>query len=291
MLPRDAALAVAVATVWGVAFVATEFALQSFTPPQLTAIRFILAALPILFVRKPDIAWPTLIVLGSFLFLGQFMLQFFAFETGLPPGVASVAIHTQALFTVVIAALVLREIPTRRQIIGLGVAAGGLICVGASVGGDLTALGLMLAIAAAISWGIGNVMLKRVGKVDLLSLMIWMSVVPPLPALAFGWATGEQPGVFEAIGDASSISILAVIYLGIISTTVAYAIWARLLAAYPAAKVAPFALLAPCTGILASYLVFGETFGPLRGAGMVLVVIGIALSVLGGRAKQAREIA
>ncbi len=290
MLPRDAALAVAVATVWGVAFVATEFALQNFSPPQLTAIRFILAALPILFIRKPDIAWPTLIVISGFLFLGQFMLQFFAFEAGLPPGVASVAIHTQALFTVLIAAIVLKELPTKRQVTGLCVAVVGLVLVGASIGGDLTSLGLGLAIAAAVSWGIGNVMLKRVGKIDLLALMIWMSVVPPLPALAFGWFTGEQPNVLDALQEASMISILAVIYLGVISTTVAYAIWARLLGIYPAAKVAPFALLAPCSGILASYLVFGETFGPLRGAGMGLIVIGIALSVLGGRAKHAREI-
>ena len=55
MTARDIAFAVSVAIIWGFAFIATEFALQSFSAPQLTALRFILAALPVLFIRRPDV--------------------------------------------------------------------------------------------------------------------------------------------------------------------------------------------------------------------------------------------
>jgi len=48
--------------------------------------------------------------------------------------------------------------------------------------------------------------------------------------------------------------------------------------------VVPFALLVPFVGSAASSLVFGETFGPLRLAGMVTVVGGIAIMVLAKRA-------
>lgn len=283
MTPRDMALAVAVAVVWGVAFVATEFALQSFTPPELTVIRFTLAALPVLFVRRPDIPWRTLIVLGTLLFALQFLLQFFAYNAGLPPGVASVAIHTQALFTVVIAALVLRERPTPKQIVGLAVAAFGLLLVGASVGNDLTVAGLGLAIAAALSWAIGNVMLKRLGKVDMLAMMIWLCIVPPLPALALSVLMGDNPNLIDSVREATIESLLAALYLGLISTAIGYTIWGRLLNTYKAVQVAPFALLAPCAGVLTSFLVFHETFGALRGAGMALIVVGIAVCVLGQR--------
>ena len=57
-------------------------------------------------------------------------------------------------------------------------------------------------------------------------------------------------------------------------------IWGRLLRRYPAATVTPFALLVPFVGGYSSALVFGERFGPLRLAGMALVLLGIAVIVL-----------
>ncbi|HMI17252.1 MAG TPA: EamA family transporter, partial [Bradyrhizobium sp.] len=71
--------------------------------------------------------------------------------------------------------------------------------------------------------------------------------------------------------------------LGGISTSIAYWLWGRLLRDYTAAQVVPFALLVPFVGSAASSAVFGETFGPLRLAGMVTVVGGIAVMLLSKR--------
>ncbi|MBO6520187.1 MAG: EamA family transporter [Rhodospirillales bacterium] len=282
MKPTDVILAILVAVTWGVAFIATEFALQSFTPSQLTGFRFVLAALPLFFVRKPDIPWTLLIALGLFLFTGQFMFLFFSYKAGMPPGLASVATHTQALFTIIIAALVLREIPTTKQISAVAIAFIGLGLVFASVGGELTYLGLCLTLSGALSWAVGNNILKRLGHVDMLALMIWLSIVPPLPAFAVSWLFGDSFDLIATFQNASMISLLSLGYLGIVSTTVAFAIWGRLLNTYPAVMVTPFALFAPIAGVLASYLVFGESFGTLRGAGMILIMIGVAGTVLLG---------
>ena len=285
MTARDIALAVSVAIIWGFAFIATEFALQSFSAPQLTALRFILAALPVLFIRRPDVSWGVLIALGSFLFIGQFMMLFFAYKVGMPPGLASVATHTQALFTIILAAVVMAEVPGPRRVFGIVIAFAGLALVAASVdgGGELTYLGLALTLLGALSWSVGNVILKRLGRVDMLALIIWLSVVPPLPALMLSVALGDTPGLADALAAASWKSWLSVLYLGLISTTVAYAVWGRLLNIYPAAQVTPFALFAPCAGVIGSYLVFGETFGPLRATGVVLIFIGVAVTVIGRR--------
>ena len=285
MTARDIAFAVSVAIIWGFAFIATEFALQSFSAPQLTALRFILAALPVLFIRRPDVSWGVLIALGSFLFIGQFMMLFFAYKVGMPPGLASVATHTQALFTIILAAVVMAEVPGPRRIFGIVIAFAGLALVAASVdgGGELTYLGLALTLLGALSWSVGNVILKRLGRVDMLALIIWLSVVPPLPALMLSVALGDTPGLADALAAASWKSWLSVLYLGLISTTVAYAVWGRLLNIYPAAQVTPFALFAPCAGVIGSYLVFGETFGPLRATGVVLIFIGVAVTVIGRR--------
>ncbi|WNK01498.1 EamA family transporter [Thalassospiraceae bacterium LMO-JJ14] len=285
MKATDVMLAVSVAVIWGLAFVATEFALESFTPAQLTGFRFLLAALPVFFVKKPDISWLLLIALGLFLFTGQFMFLFFSYKAGMPPGLASVATHTQALFTILIAAFVLREIPLPRQISAVAIAFIGLGFVFASVDGELTYLGLCLTLSGAVSWSIGNTILKRLGNVDMLALMIWLSLVPPIPAFLFSYAIGDSFDLIAQFQNASTVSLLSLGYLAIVSTTVAFAVWGRLLNTYPAVMVTPFALFAPCAGVLASYLIFDEGFGPLRGAGMVLIMIGVAGTVLMGPRK------
>ena len=90
MNARHTALAILISIIWGCAFVATKLGLQSFTPSQLTALRFLIACLPAVLLQRPALRWTTLLGIGLTLFAGQFLLLFFAMELGLPPGVASI---------------------------------------------------------------------------------------------------------------------------------------------------------------------------------------------------------
>ena len=258
---------------------ATGLALDSFSPPALTALRFAIAALPALVLPRPPVGWPRLIAIGATLFAGQFLLQFFAIAESLPPGLASLLVQTQALFTIVFAAIVLRERPTARQAAGVGAAFAGLVLIVLTVGQDMTLLGFGLAMGSAISWGVGNILLKGIGEVEMFPLVVWQSLVPPLPALALALLTDGPSGLIYDVSSASSTAVVATLYLGVVATILAYAIWGRLLARYPAAMVTPFALLVPFVGAYSSALVFGERFGPLRLAGMALVLVGIAIIV------------
>ena len=259
---------------------ATKIGLESFSPPQLTALRFLIAAVPALVLPRPALSWPRLIAIGATLFAGQFLLQFFAIANGLPPGLASLLVQTQALFTIVFAAMALGERPTTRQVLGVAVAFAGLVLIVLTVGQDLTIVGFCLAMGSAISWGLGNVLLKRISEVEMLDLIVWLSLVPPLPALALSLMLDGPAGFPRAVSSASWLAVAAALYLGVVATILAYAIWGRLLRRYPAATVTPFALLVPFVGGYSSALVFGERFGPLRLAGMALVLLGIAVIVL-----------
>ncbi|HEY4909279.1 MAG TPA: EamA family transporter, partial [Methylomirabilota bacterium] len=221
-----------------------------------------------------------MVAIGSTLFVGQYGLLFTGMANGMPPGLASIVVQTQALFTILFAALVLRERPTRRQVAGSATAFAGLALIAATVGGDLTALGLGLTAVSAISWAIGNVLVKRLPPVEMLNLMVWLSLVPPLPSLALSMALDGPTDLARALGSASRLEIAAVLYLGVVATVFAYALWGMLLRRYPAATVTPFALLAPFVASYSSALVFGERFGPLRLGGMALVLLGIAVIVL-----------
>ena len=115
--------------IWGLTFVATRWALDDFSPSQLTALRFLIAAAPALVLARPRVPWRTLVPVGLTLFLGQFLLQFFGIALGMPPGLAAVVVQTQALFTILFAALALGERPTRREWTGAAVAFAGLALI------------------------------------------------------------------------------------------------------------------------------------------------------------------
>lgn len=97
MKPADVGIAVMVAVIWGLAFVASRIALDEFSPELMTTLRFAIAALPCLFLRKPDVPWPLLIAISSTLFLGQFLAQAFAIAHGVPVGLSSVVVQSQEI--------------------------------------------------------------------------------------------------------------------------------------------------------------------------------------------------
>lgn len=283
MRPRDIFAAALVSAIWGLAFVATKIGLESFSASQLTVLRFLIACMPVLLVPRPQIPWALLTIIGLTLFTGQFLLLFFAFKAGIAAGLASVTQQTQAFFTVMLAAVFLREIPTMRQTVGMITAFAGLVLIGLTVGVDLPVLALILTLASAFSWAIGNVLIKRVGDVRMFPLMVWLSLVPPLPALLVSLTFDRDQSFVDALAGASWTSIAAAIYLGAIATVLAYVIWGNLLNRYSAAMVTPFALIAPCVGVVASSLAFGEVFGSVRNGGMALILVGLAIILLPGR--------
>lgn len=284
MQPRHIALALLVALIWGVNFVVITFGLGSFPPLFLAVLRFVVASLPILFLPRPKLSWPFMIAVAATLFVGHYAFLFPAMAVGMPPGLASIILQVQAFFTIIIAALTLREWPSTRQVAGSLVAMAGLAVIATTVGGvDVTAAGLGLTIAAALSWACGNVLLRRAGPVDMLAMITWLSVIPPLPLLALSLAIEGPNAIAGAIEGVSWIGIGSVLYIAFLSTTFGFGAWGHLLKLYPVATVAPFSLLVPIFGTVAAALIVDEAFGPLRLAGMALILLGLALVVMPSR--------
>jgi len=289
MKPLDVGLAVAVAVIWGLAFVASRLALDELSPALMTAMRFAIAALPCLFVRRPNVPWRVLIAISATLFLGQFLAQSWAIAHGVPVGLASVIVQSQALFTVAFAVLAFREIPTRMQIAGIGVAAIGLLMICGTVGFDFSVGAFAVLMISPVSFAIGNLLLRQAREVPMFDLFAWLCLVPPLPLLALAFAVDGPHATWSALVHMSLTGWVSMLFVGAISTSIAYWLWGRLLRDYTAAQVVPFALLVPFVGSAASTVVFGETFGPLRLSGMVIVVAGIAVMLLSKRPQDVPE--
>src|SRR5262245_39875789 len=112
MRPRDLALAVAVMAAWGVNFVMIDTGLTLFPPLMFNALRFTLAGLPaVFFVGRPQVPWRWVIAVGMALGVTKFSLLFAGMAAGMPAGLSSLVLQSQAVFTVLLGVPLLRERP------------------------------------------------------------------------------------------------------------------------------------------------------------------------------------
>jgi O-acetylserine/cysteine efflux transporter len=284
MKPADICLAILVAVTWGLGFIASRIALDEFTPALMTTLRFVIAALPCLLVPRPKVSWPVLIAISFTLFLGQFLAQAYGIAHGVPVGLSSVIVQSQALFTIGFAAIAFRELPTRVQTVGIAIATIGLLMICGTVGYDFSVSAFAVLMICPVSFAIGNLLLRRARGVPMFDLFAWLCLVAAIPLAALTVLVDGPQATAQALIHMSLTGLVSMLFIGVISTCVAYCLWGRLLRDYTAAQVVPFALLVPFIGSAASSVVFGETFGPLRLAGMVTVVAGIAVMLLSKRA-------
>lgn len=263
MTARDRLLALVVAVVWGLNFPATALALDHFPPFLLAALRFTILAVPtLLFVPRPRIPFGRLLLVGFGLGVLQFSFLYLSMASGMPSGLASLVLQASAPFTVVLAGVFLRERLTGRQVVGvtIAVAALGLIALHRSQTAAL--LPVVLALCGALGWAIGNVATRRAGAANPLHLTLWWSVLPPIPMAVLSFVVEGPDRIGAALGTAFTAEALpadlGLLYIVLVATLVGYGIWSRLMATYPSSTVAPFSMLVPVVGVLASWAAFGE---------------------------------
>ena len=279
--PWHAALALAVVAVWGTNFVVIKIALGTVPPLLLAVLRFAFAVLPaVLFIRRPAVPWRQLAAYGVLIGVGQFGLLYLAIDGRISPGLASLVVQTQVFFTIGLAIVLAGERVRAYQWLALALAAGGIAIIAWHTGGDTTAAGLVLVIAAALAWAGGNMVARASGRVDMLGYVVWSSAfaVPPLLALSL-WFEGPAR-IGQALADADAAVWAAVLWQSLGNTLFGYAAWGWLLARHPAATVAPMALGVPVFGMLASALWLQESLPGWKLGAAALVLAGLALNML-----------
>jgi O-acetylserine/cysteine efflux transporter len=279
--PRHTLLALLVVVIWGVNFLAIDFGLDGVPPLVFLALRFIVVAIPAIFIIKPPaIGWKNILLVGTFLSLGQFSLLYISLSLGMPPGLASLLLQTQVVLTVIVSAIVLRERPTRRQTIGIVIGMLGLSLVVVGYGQAAPWLPVVILLLGALSWAIGNVLSRRAKVASGLSLVVWSGLVVPIPALALSLLFDSPQVVFDSVTHLSLAAVLGTLYTAIFASFVGYGIWNSLLARYPTSAVAPFTLLVPVVGIVAAWIVINEQPTVSELIGGAIMVAGLAIAVI-----------
>ena len=281
MRARDVLIAVLVAAAWGFTFVVIKVGLRDFPPLLFSALRFAVAALPLLWLWRqgPPAPWRYVLGIGLALGVGMVSLLFIGIDVGLPAGLASLIAQTQAFFTALLAALLLGDRPTPRQLAGMAVAAAGIWVIAGDIGGGGSLLGLVLVLGAALAWAVANILTKQAGAGNALKLVIWTSAVSVLPLLLLSWIFEGGGRMVSSVLGISWLGAGAVLFQAAIATLAAFGAWSQLLARYPASLVAPFSLLVPVFGMSSTALLLGETVSAAKLAGAALVMVGLAVTV------------
>jgi len=287
--PRDILLAIAVAALWGFAFVPIRLGVGEMPPLVLTALRFFFSALPFAFFLKPPKA-PAMIVIGFGAVLGiiKFGLLFTGMKLGMPAGLSSLIMQMQVFFTILLAALIARETPTRLQIIAIAVALGGVAIIAFSNDRGAPLLPFLMVLLASFFWGVANMLARRAGGADMLAFVVWASLVPPLPLIALSLGFDGKEAVLRPLMHPTPLAAACVAFLALGATIFCFSIWTRLLNRYPAAVVTPFALLVPIFGFFSGWLVLNEPLPMPVLIGTIFVLLGLAINVFGPRLLQRR---
>ncbi|MGW4641499.1 EamA family transporter [Sphaerisporangium sp. NPDC004334] len=288
MRPLHSFLAIAVAVLWGVNFVVIDIGLEHFPPLLFAALRFTLVAVPAVFlIPRPAIPVRWIVVVGLFQWAGQFGLLFTAMYLGLPAGLSSLVLQAQVIFTVAVAAVVLGERPGRRRLAGIVVASAGIAVIAVGRGAQVPLWPLLLALGAAASLGVANVCVRRAEAPGGLGLLVWSSLVPPLPLLGLSALFEGPDRIRGAFSSFALGSVAALAYVVVLSTFVGFGIWNALLRRYPASAVAPFTLLVPIIGMATAGVWLGERPGPGELLGGAIVLTGLAVLAVRPSARRA----
>jgi O-acetylserine/cysteine efflux transporter len=281
MRPRDIALAVGVAAVWGVNFVVIAVGLEHFPPLLFSALRFGLAAVPALFfVGRPQVRWRWVIAVALALAVTKFSLLFFGIQAGMPAGLSSLVLQSQAVFTTLFAVLLLRERPRGVQLAGLAVAVCGLGVVAARLGPDRPPVAFALVIAAAVAWGLSNVATRKASPPDSLRFMVWVSALGAVPLFALSLIVDGPAVVLSAMTDVTLPAAGAVVFIAFAATLGGFGAWGALIKRYGASTVAPFSMLVPFFGMGSAAIFLGEPVHVADVLGGALVIGGVLLPLV-----------
>ena len=273
---RDTALAALVAALWGFNFVVIDWGMGTVPPLLFAAIRFTVVAVPACFlVPRPPVPFRTVAAVGAFMSLGQFGLLYLSMHLGIPPGLSALVLQAQVPFTIVIAAAVLRERPTRAQVAGVSLGVAGLVVVALGTGGQVRPVALALCLLAGLSWGIGNVVSRAAKAPGGLALTVWSATVVPVPLLGLSLLVNGPPAVARGFAQFGWHAALSTLYTAGLCSLVGYAIFNRLLSRYPSGHVVPWVLLAPVVAMGSAWALLGEAPGAAELAGAVLLVAGV----------------
>jgi O-acetylserine/cysteine efflux transporter len=182
-------------------------------------------------------------------------------------------------FGVIFAYFMLKEKPTVRALIGIGIAFIGVYVLTGSPNLDGKIIGIGLTILGSAIWALGQVMVKPLSKeINPLALVAWMALFSgPILILLSAIIDGNT---INYIANAKIDHWIIAIYIGFIMQPVTYGCFYYVIKNNPIYKVLPIVTMGiPPTGLLAAIFLLGEEPTKELFIGGVIIIVGVILIV------------
>ena len=201
---------------------------------------------------------------------------------------AVLLVQAEVIFGVIIAALLLGEKPSLKQIVGITISCLGILTIVGAPSMDGQIFGVMLILGGTLAFALGQVLIRRLkGALTGFQLTAWMGVIAgPQMILAAMLFEGD---LILQISTAPLAAWGTVLYLGLIMTIIGYSAWYFILARYPVPMVMPVLLLLPVATILGGVSFLGERPDMIVLFGGAIVISGVGAVIIDPSAYAKRQ--
>ena len=306
--PSTVAVVAALLTVylvWGSTYLAIAVMIETLPPLLAAGVRYATAGVLLLAFlvaraavkrganakpgeRPAAVHWRSALIIGALLLLGGNGGVVLA-ERSIPSGVAAVLIATTPIWLAVFDAIATRRRPSPLVIGGLigGIAGVAVLVVPVEGFDQLDLLGVGLAVVAAISWATGSIYARRAPLPRSALLGTGMEMVAGGAALLLAGTLLGEPAATDP-GSFSLRSLLAVGYLIVFGSILAFSAYTWLLANVPVSTVATYAYVNPIVAVALGAVFLSEEITP-RTIVASVVIIGAVVAMVSGRPREAEE--
>jgi O-acetylserine/cysteine efflux transporter len=274
MSPLDTLFSTIVVSIWGVNFVVMKLGAAQLPPFLLSTIRFtIVAAAIVPFRRLPRHHWRLVLALALVLGVGHFGLLLVA-ASGLDAATTAIGIQLCVPFSAMVGAIVYKERLGPSGWLGIALGMAGVVLL-AGEPTHPSAPHIALVVTAAMAWAWANVIVKRIGPIDSLTLNGWTALfsVPLLAVMSLIFEHGQ----IQAVQNSNWHGWGAVAFTAGASSLIAYTLWYRLIARNPMSRVVPFTLLGPVIGVFCGAFLLGEPLHWQKLLGGAMTILGVAV--------------
>ncbi|MFM9914938.1 MAG: DMT family transporter, partial [Rhizobacter sp.] len=195
----------------------------------------------------------------------------------LGPSRTPIIVYTMPTWSALLAMLLLKEriTPSIASSLALSLAAVGIV-VSQEAAVRTAPVGTLLTLLAAISFGIGTVLTKRMGvSGDVTIDAAWQILLGTIP-VAIVWLAFAHDAYFH---PEQVRGLAALAWLILVSNVLAYACWFRVIRALPAAVASLTTLVVPCIGFGSSALMTAAPVSWLDGVALGSIVAAVTLAL------------
>ena len=270
----DWTAALAVVLIWAVNFIVGKIGVAQLPPLLLMSLRFALvAALLAPFLKPQHGRWRRIGAIS--VVLGAHFGLMFAGLRGIDAGPAAIAIQLTVPFSAMLAAFFYRERLGLWQLTGMALAFAGIYLLAGEPTRRPSTAHFLMVVLAALAWAAANVLIKRLGRINVFTLNAWVALLasPQLLLASLLFESGQA----SALGTADWRAWSSIVYMAVLSTIAAYGLWYYLIEKHDLNRVVPMTLLSPVLAVALAIPMLGEQLTKGVFLGGMLTIAGVAM--------------